>query len=171
MEVDARHPLKRQHNRLRGEETARLHRWLGWQQPQNRINIGHVEFIRALGAIAVGFVGNLSPMGDGEFGQRLDIFITDQASGRPHPDAIMRRGEVKKCGRVRTLLQTARPGRQIMSIPHPETVDHQWRQRELVHKLRLVRAIPKIGHILGMWHIGLGDDQHIRSDCIQHIPH
>ena len=63
--------------------------------------------------------------------------------------------------------QASSPFGKVRGVAGVKGVQNQGRERELVDHLGLVRAVAKVGDVLVVGDVGLGDENHVRRDRVQ----
>src|SRR5690606_6960456 len=118
--------------------------------------------------VGVVFGANLAAVGQGLVGQVLNFGRAQNAFGRAHAQPIVRGDEVEEGGRIGQLLQPGGPLAQGGGVAGVRGVQDQRRQGEVVDQLGFVAAVAKVGDVLGVVHVGFGDEQHVGGDRVQH---
>ena len=118
---------------------------------------------RNVDLIGFGFTAGGLPPGDAtpellHGGQELiDLGLLQQALHRAQPDAVMGGDEVEVDGAVLCRRHAHHPGRQVAAGAGDQRVHQQRRQGEVVNAVRLI-GVAKVGQVLAIGHVGLGDD-------------
>ena len=171
MHIDARNASEAEHDGLRGQEAPRLQvERLGSMGIRERIKVGDVQFVDGLAAIGLGLVGDVATMRQCALDHGLHLRVAENPLGRPYPDTIVRRHKIEEGGAAGGRIQAAGPFRKTGGIAGMEGVQDQRGERELVDHLGLVRAIAKVGDVLLVGDVGLGDEDHMRGDRVQYGP-
>ncbi len=171
MHVNPRHAHERQLDRLGRDETLRLQRQrLVARRVGERIEVGDVQLVRAARPVGIVLVRHSPAMRGGPCQQQSDFLRRQDIFHGPHADPIVRGGEVKIRRAGGRVLDRRGPRAKARRVLADEGMQHQRRQRELVHELRFVRAVAKVGDVLRVRHVRLGDDRHAWRDGVEQRP-
>ena len=172
MKIDARHALQAEQDRVGGETLASgQFRRLALPRVRQRIEIVNVQLVRGLRAVWHLFAGDEAAMFQRAPHQSVNLHVAQDTARRVQADPVVRGQEIEEGHPVRRRRQRLRPVGEFRGVAGGETMQHQRRQGEVIDQLRFVRAVPEVGDVVGVRHVGFRDEPDVRGDLVQHGAH
>ena len=124
---------------------------------RERVQVVDVELVDRLVAVRSYGHRDLAAVSQGAVDKRLAVVVGEETLGRTQPDAVVA-GEKVKPGRGRAHRADAgSPRAQLGRAARHESVQDKGWQRELIDQVGLVLAVAEVGDVLGVRHVGLGE--------------
>jgi len=137
---------------------------------EKRIVVVDVQFVGALCAIRIAFVGHHTPIRQGLLHQGGNFGFAQNSAGRVQTDAVVGSQKIEKCdGFGRTGLGAC-PVRKRSGRAGLQGMQHQGRQGKIIDQLGFVDSVAEIGNVVFMRYVGLADQQDLREGHVQGGP-